>query len=124
MLDKIINGLVVLAAILFLSFGARWLVAPAGIVDMFGFPLADGLGLSSQVGDMSAYFFTASICMLLGVFTKNRTWLYPPLILLSLTAFGRVIAWLVHGATLATGIIAFEVITALLLWVAAKRQAV
>ena len=36
MFNKVITMLMVLAAILFIVNGLRWLVDPAGIVDMFG----------------------------------------------------------------------------------------
>ena len=121
MLNKIITTLVVLAAILFIVNGLRWLVDPAGIVDMFGLELASGVGLSSQVGDMSAFFLTLGICMLMGVVTAGHLWFYPAMILLGLTAVGRILAWLVHDAALATHLIAPEVIITVLLWVASRR---
>lgn len=121
MLNKIITVFVVLAAILFVVNGLRWIVDPAGIVGMFGLELASGVGLSSQVGDMSAFFLTLGVCMLLGVVTAERLWFYPAMLLLGLTAVGRVLAWLVHDAALATSLIALEVIITLLLWVASRR---
>ncbi len=121
MLNKVITALVVLAAIVFIVNGLRWLVDPAGIVDMFGFKLSTGLGLSSQIGDMSGYFLTLGICMLMAVVTQGRIWFYPPMILLGLTSVGRVLAWLVHDAALATSLIGAEVAITLLLWVASRR---
>ena len=64
-MNKILSVVVLLAAIMFLVTGLRWLVAPAGIVPMFGLTLAEGVGLSSQVGDMSAFFLTLASCILL-----------------------------------------------------------
>ena len=57
-MNKILKILVLLPAILFLVTGLRWLVAPAGVAPMFGLTLDEGVGLSSQVGDMSAFFLT------------------------------------------------------------------
>ena len=121
MLNKIITTLVVLVAILFIVNGLRWLVDPAGIVDMFGLELASGVGLSSQVGDMSAFFLTLGICTLTGLVSAQRLWFYPAMLLLGLTAIGRTLAWLVHDAALATDLIAVEVIVTLLLWIASRR---
>lgn len=121
MLNKLITTLVVLAAILFIVNGLRWLVDPAGIVGMFGLELASGVGLSSQVGDMSAFFLTLGICMLMGVVTVEHLWFYPAMFLLGLTAVGRILAWLVHDAALATSLIAPEVLVTALLWVASRR---
>ena len=112
---------VVLAAILFIVNGLRWLVDPGGIAGMFGLELSTGIGLSSQVGDMSAFFLTLGICMLLGLVTKETLWFFPAMILLGLTAIGRILAWLVHDAALTTGLIIPEVLVTLLLWFAVKR---
>ena len=104
-MNKILKVLVALPAILFIVTGLRWLVAPAGVAPMFGLTLADGVGLSSQVGDMSAFFLTLGICMLVGLVTGRRVWFYPPIMLLLLTAVGRILAWLVHDAALALDLI-------------------
>ena len=121
MLNKSITVAVVLAAILFIVNGVRWLVDPSGIVDMFGMQLETGLGLSSQVGDMSAFFFTLGACMLIGLIMREQLWFYPPMMLLGIAAVGRILAWLLHDASLAISLIAVEVIVTLLLWLAAKR---
>ncbi|MFT6005943.1 MAG: hypothetical protein ACI9SX_000914 [Pseudoalteromonas tetraodonis] len=120
-MNKVIRVLVVLAAILFIVNGVRWLVNPSGIVGMFGFELSKGLGLSSQIGDMSAYFLTLGICMLMGVVANKSLWFYPAMMLLALTAMGRILAWLVHDAAFATGLIIPEILISLLLWFAASR---
>ena len=120
-MNKVLKLLVALSAILFVVTGLRWLVAPAGVAPMFGLALAEGVGLSSQVGDMSAFFLTLGICLLTALVSGRSSWYYPPIILLSLTAAGRVIAWLVHDAALAVDLIALEVIVAALLLVASRR---
>jgi hypothetical protein len=120
-MNKILKVLVALPAVLFVTMGLRWLVNPAGIAPDFGFPLATGVGLSSQVGDMSAYFLMLGVCMLTALVSGQRVWYYPPIILLSLTAVGRVIAWLVHDAALATDKITPEIVVAVILLVASRR---
>ena len=122
-MNNVIKVLVVLPAILFLTMGVRWLVAPAGVAPEFGLTLETGLGLSSQVGDMSGFFLTLGICMLLAVITGQRTWYYPAILLLSITALGRTIAWLVHDAALAVDMIAVEVVVSALLLYASRRLA-
>jgi hypothetical protein len=121
-MNRILGLLVLLPAILFVVTGVRWLVAPAGVAPEFGLVLGEGLGLSSQVGDMSAFFLTLGICMLAALVSGRRTWYYPAVLLLSLTAVGRVIAWLVHDAALAPQI-AVEVVVAVILLVASRRLA-
>ena len=59
--------------------------------------------------------------MLTGLVTREHLWFYPAMILLGLTAVGRILAWLVHDAALATDLIAPEVIITILLWVASRR---
>ena len=121
-MNRILALLVLAPATLFFVTGVRWLVAPAGIAPEFGLVLGEGLGLSSQVGDMSGFFLTLGICMLAALVSGRRTWYYPAVLLLLLTAVGRVIAWLVHDAALAPQIGA-EVVVALILLVASRRLA-
>ena len=121
-MNRILQILVLLPAILFVVMGVRWLVDPAGVAPDFGLVLGEGLGLSSQVGDMSGYFLTLGICMLAALVSGRRVWYYPPMLLLVLTAVGRVIAWLLHDAALAPQIAA-EIVVAVILLVAARRLA-
>jgi len=121
MINTAIKLLVLLLGILFLVTGLRWLLAPAGIAPDFGLALGSGIGLSSQVGDMSAFFLTLGVCILMGLTTQRSVWYYPPIILLSLTSVGRVLAWLIHDAALATQLIAPEVIVSLVLLFASRR---
>ena len=121
MINTAIKLLVLLCGILFLVTGLRWLLAPAGIAPDFGLTLSSGIGLSSQVGDMSAFFLTLGVCILMGLTSQRSVWYYPPIILLSLTAVGRVLAWLLHDAALATQLIAPEVIVSLVLLFASRR---
>ena len=121
MINTAIKLLVLLFGILFLVTGLRWLLAPAGIAPDFGLALGSGIGLSSQVGDMSAFFLTLGVCMLTGLTTQRSVWYYPAIMLLLLTAVGRVLAWLLHDAALATQLIALEVIVSLVLLFASRR---
>ena len=116
-----LRAIVLLCAVLFIVTGLRWLLAPAGVAPEFGLVLSTGVGLSSQIGDMSAFFLTLGVCILMGLTTQRTIWYYPPIILLSLTAVGRVLAWLLHDAALATDLIAPEVIIALILLIASRR---
>ena len=121
MINTATKLLVLLCGVLFLVTGLRWLLAPAGIAPDFGLTLSSGIGLSSQVGDMSAFFLTLGVCILMGLTSQRSVWYYPPIILLSLTAVGRVLAWLLHDAALATQLIAPEVIVSLVLLFASRR---
>jgi hypothetical protein len=57
----------------------------------------------------------------MGLTTQRTLWYFPPIILLSLTAVGRILAWLLHDAALATNLIAPEIIVALILLTASRR---
>jgi putative copper export protein len=119
--NKGLKVVVVLAAILFFVNGVRWLVAPAGIAPMFGLDLASGVGLSTQVGDMSAFFFTLGACMLIAVISERKTWYYPAIMLLGFAAIARILAWLVHGAAFAGDLILVEIIVTIILLIASQR---
>ena len=116
-----LRAIVLLCGVLFIVTGLRWLLAPAGVAPEFGLALSTGVGLSSQIGDMSAFFLTLGVCILMGLNTQRTLWYYPPIILLSLTAVGRILAWLLHDAALAMNLIAPEVIVALILLTASRR---
>ena len=69
---------------------------------------------------LSSFFLTLGICILAAVVTGRRTWYYPPILLLSLAAIGRLVAWLVHDAALAPQV-GLELVIAVLLLVASRR---
>ena len=121
MMNKVLKLLVLLPAILFVVTGIRWLVAPAGVAPGFGLTLEEGLGLSTQVGDMAGFFLTLGSCMLIAIVSERRSWFYPPMILLAITALGRILAWLLHDATLAGSQIMVELVVAFILLVASRR---
>lgn len=122
-MNSVLKVLVLVIAVSFLVTGLRWLVAPSGIAPQFGLTLDQGVGLSSQVGDMSAFFLTLATCLLMALISERRSWYYPAIMLLSFTAIGRIIAWLVHDAALALDLIAPEVVVSIILLVASRRLA-
>ena len=117
---RIITLLVALASLLFIAIGVRWLVDPAGAAPELGLSLSQGLGLSTQIGDISSFFLTLGLCIAIALVSKQGIWYYPAIMLL-FAALGRLAAWSVHGAALAVPQIAVEVLVALLLWYASKR---
>ena len=119
-MNRFLQVLVLLPAILFIVVGVRWLVAPAGVAPEFGLTLETGLGLSSQVGDMASFFLTLGFCMLLGLVTGQRPWFYVGAMILLLAAIGRTLAWLLHDAALAPQI-GLELVVGVLLLIAAQR---
>jgi hypothetical protein len=103
--------------LLFVLIGLGWWVAPAAGL---GMPLVDEVGRSTQIGDLASFFLTLGVFILAGVTTGVRAWLYPAIFLLGLAACGRTIAWALHGASLPSGTVAFELAVAGLLYVASR----
>lgn len=120
-MNTLLRVFVALPALLFLAIGVRWLIDPTGAAAELGMPLLEGLGRSTQIGDLTAFFIGASAMIGLGLITANRTWFYAPALLLILTAVFRTVAWLAHDAPFATPQIAVEVIVACLLIFAAGK---
>ena len=119
--SKILRGIVCIPAVIFIITGLQFLLAPSAAVTRFGMPLLDGIGRSSQIGDMAGFFLTCGLCVLIAVSTGKRFWFYPAAMLTGLTAIGRILAWLLHDAALAIDLIAPEIIfTALFLFAASR----
>ncbi len=119
-MKKLLTVIVALPGLLFTITGLRWLTDPAGSAAGFGMPVLEGVGLSTQIGDLSAFFLVLGLCILIALITSRRVWYYPAILLLSLTAIGRILAWLLHDATLAVQMIAPEVIISILLLIASR----
>lgn len=122
-MKKLLKGVLGLFAVLFVSYGVRWMVFPGGISLDFGLALGDGLGLSSLLGDLGAFFLTLGLCLGAALLTGQRLWFYPPAMLLLFAALGRTLAWLLHGAALAVPMIAVELLVGGLTLLAARTLA-
>lgn len=115
--------LVALPAVLFVVMGLRWAVDPTDAASGLGMTLMDGVGRSSQIGDVGALFLSMGVMMMLGLITLKRTWFYAPALMLTLVAVLRLLAWLLHDAALAMDMIVVELVVALLLLVASSKLA-
>ena len=105
----------VLMGVGFTSQGIGWLVSPERAATTLGMPLLDGLARSTQIGDFGAFFLTLGLSILAGSASSRSRLLYFPAALLASAAFGRTIAWAVHGADFATTFIAVESVASLVL---------
>ncbi|EED33393.1 hypothetical protein NOR53_1353 [gamma proteobacterium NOR5-3] len=119
-MKSVLRLLVALPAVLFVVTGLRWLVDPSKAAAQLGMPLLDGLGRSSQIGDLSGFFLTLGMLILIAVITARRVWYYPAIMLLGIAALARLLAWLFHDATLAIEMIAVELVVACLLLLASR----
>ncbi len=121
MINKILRVVTVLPGILFVVIGVGWIIDPASAAAGVGMPLLEGVGRSTQIGDLGSFFLAMGLLILVGVTTLDRAWFYPPMMLLGLAAIFRIVAWLVHGAALAGSMIAVEIIVTALLYVSTIR---
>ena len=122
-MKTVFRVLVALPALLFVVMGLRWAVDPAGAAPGLGMTLMEGVGLSSQIADVGAFFLAMGMMMLIGLITAKASWFHAPALMLGIAAVFRVLAWLVHDAALALPMIVVEVVMATVLVLAASRLA-
>ena len=113
MIYRVIAGLI---GTLMAATAWGWLLDPETAAGNLGMTYMDGIGRSTLVGDMSAFFvFLVAMCVL-GAITKVGHYLHSAGLLLLLAAIFRTLAWVVHGAGFATTFIVLEVVCAALLF--------
>ncbi|NND66329.1 MAG: hypothetical protein HKN19_01965 [Halioglobus sp.] len=110
MLDKVLKGLAYLFSALLLVNGIQWLAAPATTAESFGMTLLDGIGRSTQIGDLSAFFIVAGGMGVAGLLRKDKSMLIAPAALVGCAAAFRTLAFAVHGAPFATQFIVVEIV--------------
>ena len=106
---------------LFLINGLQWIISPATIAEQLGMPLLEGVGLSTQIGDMGSFFITVGAMTLIGVITQTRHWFYAPSMLLLMAALYRTLSAALYGAPFVISAIAVEVVVGLFLIFAGPR---
>lgn len=92
--------------------GINWIARPAAAAEALGMPLLDGIGRSTQIGDMSSFFLTIGSLGLIGGLRSNPLWLHAAAGLLGTAAVVRTLAWLLHDAPLASVFIGVEIVSA------------
>ena len=122
-MKTVLRILVALPAVLFIVMGLRWIADPTGAATGLGMTLLEGVGRSSQIGDVGALFLSMGIMMLLALITARRSWFYAPALMLCLVALLRLLAWLLHDAALTLDMIVVEVVVAGILLFASSRLA-
>jgi hypothetical protein len=120
-MNKILRGILVLPALLFILLGLQWLADPAAAAKGLGMTLMDGMGRSSQMGDVGSFFLMSGTMALIGVITLRKEWFYAPAMLIAGAALFRIVAWLAHDAPFATASIIIEVVITSLLLFGASR---
>jgi len=120
-MNKILRLVVALPGIFFVVTGLRWVVSPTSVAAEFGMPVLEGVGLSTQIGDLGSFFVACGLFVLIGLVTQKRSWFYASAMLLCFTALFRVLAWLLHGASFTADMIIVEIAISCLLLFAASR---
>ena len=109
---RVIAGL---AGTLFFLNGLQWIINPASVADSLGMPLLEGVGLSTQIGDLGSFFITLGAMTLIGAITTTRHWFYAPSMLLLVAALYRTLSTLLYGAPFVMSAIVVEVVVGLFL---------
>ena len=103
-----------------LSSSVRWILNPETAAVGSAMALVEGpgdttMGMNTQIGDFTAFFFTAGLMACIGAYRNQHVWLYTTLSLLGSAAIFRIYAGFVHGADILIKAIAIEVIVSLFL---------
>jgi len=117
---RIVAGLV---GILFFLNGLQWIISPANVAASLGMPLLEGVGLSTQIGDLGSFFITVGAMTLIGAITTTRHWFYAPSMLLLVAALYRTLSTILYGAPFVMSAIIVEVVVGLFLIFASPRIA-
>ncbi len=115
---RIVAGLV---GILFFLNGLQWIISPANVAASLGMPLLEGVGLSTQIGDLGSFFITVGAMTLIGAITTTRHWFYAPSMLLLVAALYRTLSTILYGAPFAMSAILVEVVVGLFLIFAGSK---
>ena len=115
---RIVAGLV---GILFFLNGLQWIISPANVAESLGMPLLEGVGLSTQIGDLGSFFITVGAMTLIGAITTTRHWFYAPSILLLVAALYRTLSTVLYGAPFVMSAILVEVVVGLFLIFAGSK---
>lgn len=122
MLARASSALLWLIAALTVFLGLRWVVEPQVAAGSLGMPLLDGLGRSTQIGDLSAFFFGIAAMLLLGIQTRRDSWLHAAAIFYGLAAAMRTMAYALHDAPFATNFIVIEITLCVLIMAACRGR--
>ena len=115
---RIVAGLI---GILFFLNGLQWIISPANVAASLGMPLLEGVGLSTQIGDLGSFFITVGAMTLIGAITTTRHWFYAPSMLLLVAALYRTLSTILYGAPFVMSAILIEVVVGLFLIFAGSK---
>ena len=112
MIARILSGLI---GVLMLLNCLWWILDPSTAAEELAMPLLEGLGSNSQIGDFTAFFFTAGLFACIGAYRAEHIWLYPTISLIGSAAFFRSYAVVAHGSDPLVSTIIIEIIMSAIL---------
>lgn len=110
-----------LPGVLFCAIAFQWLFSPTEAASSLELPLLRGAALSTQIGDIGAFFLGIGVFFLLGAVRLERQWFTAAAVLVGGAAAYRIVAWALHGAPLATDKIGVELFSTAIAALAASR---
>ena len=119
----VLRALVGVFGLIFLMNAANWVVDAAAAAEGLGMPLLDGVGRSTQMGDIGGLFLAVAVLFGGGAYREDPQWLRGAALLLASAALMRTLAWLVQGAAFAPNFIVLEIALAVAgLYVASRME--
>ena len=119
MKNKIIRAIAAIPGLVMLQGGVSFLIQPEQQVKGLGMELLDGIGRSTQLGDLAAFFIGSAIFIFMGAALSKGRWLYAGAMLIGGAAVMRFLAAMVAGAEMATQFIVAELVMTVWLCVGA-----
>ena len=124
MWSRVISGLI---GVFLLYSALGWIIDPFSAAAGLAMTLVTGpgestLGMNTQIGDFTSFFFTAGIMACIGAYRNEHVWLYATISLLGSAAIFRIYAGLVHGTDFLTAAIMFEVLMSSLLLICVYKM--
>jgi len=120
-MKNVLRAIAGLVGILFFLNGLQWIISPANVAASLGMPLLEGVGLSTQIGDLGSFFITVGAMTLIGAITTTRHWFYAPSMLLLVAALYRTLSTILYGAPFVMSAILVEVVVGLFLIFAGSK---
>ncbi|MBL4679274.1 MAG: hypothetical protein JKY88_00965 [Pseudomonadales bacterium] len=121
MKKNIIKVLAVIPGLLMLLNAIGFMTNPEQTANDLHMTLLDGLGRSTQIGDMTSFFMGTAILIFVGVIHFKGRWLYAGALFLGGAALFRSMAAVMHGADWAIQYIIIEIV--LTIWLCATAYA-
>ena len=120
-MQNVLRVIAGIAGTLFFLNGLQWIINPASIANSLGMPLLEGVGLSTQIGDLGSFFITVGAMTLIGAITTTRHWFYAPSMLLLVAALYRTLSTVLYDAPFVISAIVVELSLGLFLIFAGSR---